>query len=106
MSGSVCHPSPHFLISSFIEFISFSISKEKETIKKEFLYSPEEAIKEAKKLSDLKIKSRLNNEEHIISSKILSSKENENYVNVEVFYKIIENITDTGKIIEEKTKEE
>lgn len=94
-----------YLKNAFLP-ISFSISKEKETIKKEFLYSPEEAVKEAKNLSDLKIKSRLNDEEHIISSKILSSKENENYVNVEVFYKIIENITDTGKIIEEKTKEE
>ena len=78
--------------------VSFSYSLEEETNVTEVLYSPEEAIKVAKERCDEKLKSQLKKEEKIISSKILSTIEQENYVSVTIFYKVLENITQTAKI--------
>lgn len=84
--------------------ISFSYSLEEETNVTEVLYSPEEAIKAAKERSDDKLKSQLKKEEKIISSKILSTNEQENYVSVAVFYKVLEDITSSAEIKVENEK--
>jgi len=85
--------------------ISFSFSKEEETNVKEFLYSPDEAIKEAKKLATDKLSKSFDGDEKIIDSKILKTTEYENYINVVVFYKVYEDITDYGEIVLKDDKE-
>lgn len=78
--------------------ISLSYSKEKETNIYERLYSYEEAINVAKELTYNKIKSNLKENERILKQKILETNENENYVNVVIFYKVYEDITSYSKI--------
>lgn len=87
-----------FSLKNNILPISFSYSLEEQTNVTEVLYSPEEAIKTAKVRSDNKLKSQLKKEEQIISSKILSTVEQENYVSVTIFYKVLEDITQTAEI--------
>ena len=87
-----------FSLKNNILPISFSYSLEEQTNVTEVLYSPEEAIKTAKVRSDNKLKSQLKKEEKIISSKILSTVEQENYVSVTIFYKVLEDITQTAEI--------
>ena len=78
--------------------IRLCISKEKETNLYERLYSNEEAIKVAKELSYKKMKEGLKEEEKILKQKVIETNEYENYVNVVIFYKVYENITDYSKI--------
>ena len=93
-----------FLLKNGLLPISFSYSLEEETNVTEVLYSPEEAIKVAKERSDDKLKSQLKKEEKIISSKILSTNEQENYVSVTIFYKVLEDITSSAEIKVENEK--
>ncbi len=79
--------------------IGFSYSKEYETIVSEHLYSPEEAVEAAISLSNKKLEENFTENERIISSRVLSTTEYENYISVEIFYKIFENITEEESII-------
>lgn len=74
--------------------IKLYFSKDYETILNEMLYSPEDAIDASIKLSSEKINASLKEGERILSSKVISSVEHENYIEVEIFYKVYENITD------------
>ena len=96
-----------FSLKNNILPIRFSYALEEETNVLELLYSPEEAIEAAKELSDKKVKNNLKDGEKIISSKVLSTNEQENYVRVTMFYKIMEEISDTEEIkkVEEKIEE-
>ena len=68
---------------------------------KEFKVSRDEAYKEAIKRSDKSIKNKLKDKEYIISKKVLNISPMSSKIEIEVFYKVYENITDT-LLIEEK----
>ena len=68
---------------------------------KEFNVTKDEAYIEAIKRSDKGIKNKLKEKEYIISKKVLNIYKRSSRIEVEVFYKVYENITDTS-IIEEK----
>ncbi|MDD6879501.1 MAG: sporulation protein YqfD [bacterium] len=97
-----------FSINNAIVPISLNYCNEIETNEKVNIYSVEEAINEAILRSRNKIKSNLEKSEYIIKEKIINTVEHENYVSVEVFYKVCENITDyfniTDAYIEEYNK--
>ena len=96
-----------FSLKNNILPIRFSYATEEETNVLELLYSPEEAIEAAKELSDKKVKNNLKDGEEIITSKVLSTNEQENYVRVTMFYKVMEEISDSEEIkkVEEKIEE-
>ena len=82
--------------------IGFSYSLEKELNVEEYLYSPEEAVNTAIEYASKKLQKNLGENESIISKTVLNSNENENYITVEIFYKVNENITDTSDIVDEQ----
>ena len=59
-----------------------------------------EAYKEALKRSENKIKSKLNDNEYIISKKVLKKEVFRSKMNIEVFFKVYENIGVTSNIVE------
>ena len=85
--------------------IKLYISKDSETILNEHLYSPEDAVDAAIEASNKKLGKTLKKDEKILSSKVINTREYENYINVEIFYKVYENITDYSEIIEKSTDE-
>lgn len=85
--------------------IKLYISKDSETILNEHLYSPEDAVGAAIEASNKKLGKTLKKDEKILSSKVINTREYENYINVEIFYKVYENITDYSEIIEKSTDE-
>ena len=94
-----------FSLKNNILPISLDFVEEEKTSEIEKIYSTEEAITEAKKISFKKMKSKLKENEKILSDKILEVHEYENYVNVVLFYKVYENIGIEEKITEEYVKE-
>ncbi len=84
-------------------YLGFKIYKEVKELYdyKEFEVSRDEAYKEAIKRSDKSIQNRLNDKEYIISKKVLNISPMSSKIEIEVFYKVYENITGTS-IIEEK----
>lgn len=82
--------------------IGFSYSLERELNVEEYLYSPEEAVNTAIEYASKKLQKNLGENENIISKTVLNSNENENYITVEIFYKVNENITDTSDIVDEQ----
>lgn len=74
---------------------------------KEFILNENDAYNEAIKRSDSKIKNMLDNDEYIISKKVLKKEAFSSKIKVEVFYKVYENIGVASKIqnIEEKKNE-
>ncbi len=71
---------------------------------KEFNITETEAYEEAIKRSDNKIKNMLDNDEYIISKKILKKEAFSSKIKIEVFYKVYENIGITSKIKNVKEK--
>ncbi len=69
---------------------------------KEFKVTKDEAYIEAIKRSDKSIKNKLKDKEYIISKKVLNISPMSSKIEVEVFYKVYENITDTSLIEEKK----
>ncbi len=84
-------------------YLGLKIYKEKKELYdyKTFTVTKEEAYKEALKRSDKGIKNILKDNEYIISKKVLNISQMSSKIEIEVFYKVYENITDTS-IIEEK----
>lgn len=83
--------------------IKLYVSKDREIILNEHLYSPEDAVTAALEISNIKLNKTLKDGEKILSSKVISTEEYENYINVEIFYKVYENITEYSEILEEET---
>lgn len=81
-----------FMISNNILPISFSFVIDEKTMEIEEVYTVEEAIKEAERLSRNKIIKRLKPEEKILSTKVIKKEEHENYVSIVMFYKVMESI--------------
>ena len=86
--------------------IGIYFSKEFETNVIERLYSYDEAVDESIKISREKIESNLKSNEKILKEKVLNVVEYENYINVSIFYKVYENITDYKDIDINKINEE
>ena len=83
-------------------YLFFKLYKEtkREYKYKEFNINENEAYKEALKRSENKIKSKLNDNEYIISKKVLKKEVNSSKMYVEVFFKVYENIGVTSNIVE------
>ena len=69
---------------------------------KEFEVNKDEAYKEAIKRSDKSISNKLNKDEYIISKKVLNISTMSSKIEVVIFYKVYENITDSITIEEKK----
>lgn len=81
-------------------YLFFKLYKE---IKKEYEYktfkiNENEAYDEALKRSERSIKNKLNSDEYIISKKVLKKEVNSSKMNIEVFFKVYENIGVTSNI--------
>lgn len=87
-------------------YLNFKLIKESKELYeyKEFKINKEEAQTEAIKRSDKGIKNKLRENEYIISKKVLNIYPNTDKIEVEIFYKVYENITDTLRV-EEIVKE-
>lgn len=82
------------LIKEKIFPFNVRMEKQRKTkVKKEKL-GTKEAIKKATKLAENKISVNLKDDEYIISKKTLNFKQNESKIEVGVFFKVYENITD------------
>lgn len=83
-------------------YLFFKLYKEtkKEYKYKEFNIDENEAYEEALKRSENKIRSKLNDNEYIISKKVLKKEVFRSKMNVEVFFKVYENIGVTSNIVE------
>ena len=83
-------------------YLFFKLYKEtkREYKYKEFNINENEAYKEAIKRSENKIKSKLNDNEYIISKKVLKKEVFRSKMNIEVFFKVYENIGVTSNIVE------
>ena len=83
-------------------YLFFKLYKEtkREYKYKEFNINENEAYKEALKRSENKIKSKLNDNEYIISKKVLKKEVFRSKMNMEVFFKVYENIGVTSNIVE------
>ena len=81
-------------------YLFFKLYKEtkREYKYKEFNINENEAYKEALKRSENKIKSKLTNKEYIISKKVLKKEVFRSKMNMEVFFKVYENIGVTSNI--------
>ena len=85
-------------------YLGFKLIKEvKELYEyKEFTISKEEAYKEAVKRSDRGILNKLDKDEYIISKKVLNISTMSSKIELVIFYKVYENITDVLSIEEKK----
>ena len=83
-------------------YLFFKLYKEtkREYKYKEFNINENEAYEEALKRSENKIKSKLNDNEYIISKKVLKKEVFRSKMNIEVFFKVYENIGVTSNIVE------
>lgn len=84
----------NILIKEKIFPFSVRMEKQRKTkVKKEKL-GTKEAIKKATKLAENKISVNLKDDEYIISKKTLNFKQNKSKIEIDVFFKVCENITD------------
>ena len=80
--------------------IYISISKEKETNIIDEVNSSDTAIKKAIDKAILKISDKLSSDEYIKDYKILSKNISDTYVELDIFFTVIENITEYEEIVE------
>lgn len=78
-------------------YLNFKLIKETKELYgyKEFNVTKDEALTEANKRSDKGIKNKLKESEYIIGKKVLNIYPKTDRIEVEIFYKVYENITDT-----------
>ena len=94
----------YFYLNNNLLPIGLYFSKEYETNIIEKTFSYDEAVDYAIELSKNKIKTNLKNDEKILKENILDVIEYENYINVSIFYKVYEDITDYMDIDTNKLK--
>lgn len=87
-------------VSSRLLPLSFKISKREELKVKRYHFQTENALNEAIKRADKKIKKDFKDNEYIISKKVLKKEENNSTIDIEVFYKVCEDITGFSEIHE------
>lgn len=90
--------------------LKFSFEKVKEVIREDNVYTVEEATEEAIKIARDKILAKLPKDSRILSQKKLKIIVNDSTIDVDIFFKVYENITDFQNIdknkVEEKDKNE
>ncbi len=82
------------LIKDKVFPFEISMEKQRKTKVTKQALSKNDAIKKAEEIAEKKIKSRLDNDEYVISKKTLNFTSNESKIKVDVFFKVYENITD------------
>ncbi len=82
-----------FIKSKIFPF-SISLEKQRKTKVKNQKYTEEEAVLKAEELALKKISTKLNTDEYIISKKTLNFTAYDSKIEVDVFFKVCENITD------------
>ena len=89
-------------------YIFFKLMKEEKEIfeYKELTLSSSEAYEEALKRSDKSINAKLNDDEYIIDKKVLKKNEFSSKIEIEVFYRVYENIGKLEKRITNLNEEE
>ena len=80
--------------------IKLEKQEQKEIKKIEFIYTEEEAVSAAINMAKEKIQSKLNDKEKVLSEKTLNIHENDSKIVVEIFFTVLENITEYKKIEE------
>ncbi len=91
-----------FMVSNNVFPISFGLVNRKKVRIKKYNLNKENATKIAIKKADNKINKKLKEEEYIISKKVLKNTINNSTIDIEVFYKVYENITGYQEIKETK----
>lgn len=82
------------LIKSKVFPFSIRLEKQRKTKVKSQKYKPSKATSKAEELAEKKIKKRLKENEYIISKKTLNFTQNDSKIEVDVFFKVCEDITD------------
>lgn len=93
-----------FTIKNNLIPVRLSYSLEYETNKKECIYTKEEALNEARKISKEKIEKKLKKEEKILQNKVIKVDDIDNGIRVTIFYKVYEDITNYNDITNNKNK--
>lgn len=93
------------LIKNNLLPINLSIEKQKEINKIDEKYTKKEALKKATEKAINKIKKQLKKDEYIINYKQLKVDENNSTIEVEVFFSVCEDITDSKEIYPEVIEE-
>ncbi len=88
----------HMLIKSKVIPFSIRVEKQRKTKTKDKKYSKKKALSLAIKLAEEKINSKLDTDEYIISKKTLNLSSNQSKIEVDVFFKVNENITDYKEV--------
>lgn len=95
------------LLSNNLLPIRLEKQEQSEIEKLEFIYTEEEAVSAAVNMAKEKIESKLSDKERILSEKTLNINEKDSKMVVEMFFTVLEDITDYQKIEEiNETKEE
>lgn len=97
------------LVKSKVFPFSIRIEKQRKTKVVDQKYTQKEAILKAEEIAEKKIKKKLNSKEYIISKKTLNFTANDSKIEVDVFFKVCEDITDykeVDKSLLEKQEEE
>lgn len=89
-----------YKIESKLLPISMAIVKREEMKVVSYHFSEEEALKQALEKANEKMNKKLKENEYIISKKVLKNTQNNSTIDIEIFYKVCEDITDY-KIINE-----
>ncbi len=88
----------HILIKSRIIPFNIRVEKQRKTKSINKKYSKKKALSLAIKLAEEKINSKLDTDEYIISKKTLNLSSDESKIEVDVFFKVNENITDYKEV--------
>lgn len=92
--ASVYLEKKNMLIKSKVFPFNIRLEKQRKTKVKSQKYSVKQATKKAEELAEKKIKKKLNSDEYIISKKTLNFSSNDSKIEVDVFFKVCEDITD------------
>ena len=85
--------------------IGIAFSKRKEKIITSYIYNEKSALKEAIKKTVQRVENNLEEDEYIISKKVLKKSRKNSTIDIEVFVSVYENITKTEEL-KEMTEED
>ena len=94
-----------FTIKNNILPFSLSWQEEEEIIKKDTVYSKEQALLETSRIANEKLRQKIGEEDKILYEKSLKITEEDSKIVVVIFFKVKEDITDYQPIKEEPQQE-
>ena len=94
-----------FTIKNPILPFSLSWNLEEEIIKKDTVYSKEQALLEASRIANEKLRQKIGEEDKILYEKSLKITEEDSKIVIVIFFKVKEDITDYQPIKEEPLQE-